>query len=257
MPTLDELLDLLSRSWNGGSGRDFWDYDGVSQDTLSFESYNYTFQQALQSLWGCTTLDELVIFMTHKLGYPIHILDLMGGAYFLEHPEQAGQITGIRYQDIDPYLIDYYQSNRYPRRHLFEKISACPNRQVIVSDVLSQDHWRQLHQVLPKVDLLVCRPVGLMDNERCIARTWNEKSDYAPFYHWLYQNILGLLKPDSIMISEVPDVYDDLEILSFLSKYDSSHSTQSTLFYAPEDHYRINGYKRRYIVVTCGIFKAQ
>mgnify|MGYP001572070828 CR=1 FL=1 len=77
-----------------------WDFDGVSWGPEHWMSYDYEMREGLGG-FGCRTFDELVVSLTKKLGRRPNVIDLMGGAYFIEHLENTETMVGIRIHPKD------------------------------------------------------------------------------------------------------------------------------------------------------------
>jgi hypothetical protein len=227
-----------------------WEFDGIPYTPDHWEGYNHETREGLNT-FGCKTFDDLVDKLEIKLGRKSNVIDLMGGAYFLESPEKAQSLTGIRINDKDQEFMDVYgeKTDIYSMR--FKKIIQSPNRKVIEADILSNNGWNTIkNSNLPLADLLVCRPVGPFDVRHSVSDRFDNPNAYAGLYISLFKRMLTLVnKKGGVIFTETPDVYSDKELKKFFDETDKVEGSHTTLFTVPDEDYHWGGMKRRYAVI--------
>ena len=230
-----------------------WGYDGVYEGIGSWAGYSHEMREGLGKL-GCETFDELVEVLGKELGRKPNVIDLMGGAYFLEEPENVNTLTGIRIHDKDSEYLEVYKDSDKNRAKLLKKIVEAPNRQVVEADILSNKGWKAVEEAdMPKADLLVCRPMGPFDVKHATAEVWEENvAAYAGLYSSLFKRMLNLVnKENGLIFTEVPDIYLDKEINIFFTEADKEYGLQTDIFAVVDKDYHFGGRVRRYAVIKC------
>lgn len=230
-----------------------WDFDGVSWGPEHFMSYDHEMREGL-SIFGCKAFDELVVSLGKKLGRKPKVIDLMGGAYFVEHPENTDTIVGIRIHPKDEVYLEVSKAFREERRLLYERIIGAKNRRVVDADVLSGSGWKTIQsEKMALADLLVCRPVGPFDDKRAMASQLDNPMTYAGLYVSLFKRMLKLVnRKDGIIFCEIPDIYSEAEAKDFFESIDREEGSETKIFTVPDREYQWGGAKRRYVVVQFG-----
>jgi hypothetical protein len=233
-----------------------WEFDGIPYSPDAWDSYNHEMRDGLNML-GCKTFDQLVGKLNNKLRHKPNVVDLMGGAYFLEDPEKTFTLTGIRIHDKDRDFNEIYKDGTDDFSRRFRKIIQSPNRKVFEADVLSNEGWATIRHNLPLADLLVCRPVGPFDNRNSLGDRFDNPNAYAGLYISLFKRMLGLVnKKSGVIFTEVPDVYSDGELKKFFTQLDRTEESQTTLFTVLDEDYHWGGAKRRYAVIQFSLAKS-
>ena len=234
-----------------------WDFDGVFWGPEDSRSYDYEMRQGL-GLFGCKTFDRLVLHLKKQLGRKPTVVDLMGGAYFLEGPQNTQTLVGIRIHPKDKVFLEasahYSQEGR---RDLYRKIISAPNRQIIEADILSNAGWQTiLRQNLAPADLLVCRPMGPFDDQNAMASRFDDPKFYAGLYVSLFARMLKLVNRTSgVVFCEIPDVYTEEQAVNFFRQVDIRESSRTEVFTVPDRDYHWGKLKRRYVVMRFGGLK--
>lgn len=248
-----KLVRLRGKWSEPDEGSKVWDFDGVSWGSEHFKSYDHEMREGL-STFGCKTFDELVVSLRKKLGRKPNVIDLMGGAYFIEHPENTDTMVGIRIHPKDEVYLKVGKTFREERRLLYERIIGAKNRRVVGADVLSGSGWKTIRsENLALADLLVCRPVGPFDNERAMAGQLDNPMTYAGLYVSLFRRMLKLVnRKDGTIFCEIPDIYSEAEAKVFFESVDREEGSETKIFMVPDEDYSWGGAKRRYVVVQFG-----
>lgn len=244
----------LSQKWfEPDSRRGYsWTFDGVPETPDHWMGYNFELAKGL-GMFKCSTFDQLVKKLTNHLCQKPNVLDLFGGAYFLDFPQQANTVIGVRIHDKDQENLEGFdRRDTYSAR--VQRIILSPNRKVIEADLLTEEGWNSL-STAPKTNLLVCRPVGLFDARHCMASVHDSPSDYTDLYVWLFNQALRLLSQNSLFFTEIPDIFEDEKIYKFFSQKDSDLKSKTTIFEVGCRDYDFAGYKRRYAVIRFGSTK--
>lgn len=231
-----------------------WDFDGAQVYPNHWMSYNHEMYFGLSAIFGCDTFDSLVVALSEKLGRKPHVIDLMGGAYFLNSPENTASLTGIRVHDKDSDFLEYKGGADDQEGQLYRKIIGCPNRRIIEADILSNAGWNTIYQQkLPPSDLLVCRPIGPFDCSHAIGDPLDDPTSYFGLYASLFRRMITLVNQNTgIVFTEIPDIVPDYELNTFFSTFDSSQKCQTDVFIVPDRSYHWVGVKRRYAVIQFG-----
>lgn len=246
-------LTALRKKWSepDSSKGKTWEYDGVYEGIGSWAGYSHEMREGLGN-WDCETFDELVEVLEKKLGRKPNVIDLMGGAYFLDKPENTNTLTGIRIHDKDEEYLEAFKDSDRSDAKIIKRIIKTPNRKVIEADILSNKGWRTIEEAdIPKADLLVCRPMGPFDVRHATAEVWEENlTVYAGLYSSLFKRMLKLVnKEDGLIFTEAPDIYSDEEIKIFFTEADKEHGLHIDIFTASDKDYHMGGCVRRYAVI--------
>jgi hypothetical protein len=231
-----------------------WDFDGVSPDPEGWTSYSYEMIDGL-SEFGCKTFDQLVDRLGNYLGRNPNVIDLMGGAYFLNFPEKTNTLTGIRIHNKDEDFIEAATDTSRVETKLIDKITKAQNRVIVEADILSSAGWKKIkEQNLEPADLLVCRPVGPFDNKRASVSRFDNPETYSGLYTSLFYRMTALVnKEDGVIFTEIPDIFEDADIKSFFDEVEVRERCKVSLFTVLDENYRWGGIKRRYAVVRFGM----
>lgn len=249
--TKSKLLSIR-KSWSSPdmSKGKTWEYDGIPSGIEGWDTYDNVMREGLFSL-GCKTFEDLIVKLTSDLGRKPNVIDLMGGAYFLDNPNITNTLTGIRIHDKDADFLEVHATNSKKIGERYRKIIGSPNRQVIEADILSNKGWNIIaNSNLPKADLLVCRPVGPFDIRHSLPGVDDKPAEFAGLYKSLFSRMLNIVNKDGgIIFTEIPDPYTNIEIEKFFVGIDKTAGSSSTVFTVPDKDYSWSGYKRRYAVV--------
>ncbi len=250
----DKLI-ALNKKWSEPDSKKgySWPYDGVRDTPNHWMGYNHELRGGLD-LFNCLSFDELVIWMNQRLGYQADVIDLMGGAYFLENPENTNLLTGIRVHDKDRDFLELYDRESSSKSSRVKKIIYSSNRTIIEADILKQEDWDRIYSLNKRAHLLVCRPVGVFDSYRSMANNFDNPAHYCNFYSWLFDNARKLLNPNSIFFTEIPDVFDDQSVYDFFNHQDIVNGTITQIYFVPDADYNCRGHQRRYAVILNGLF---
>jgi hypothetical protein len=245
-------LKNLRRVWSrGDEDKGFtWDFDGVLDTPDNWMGYSQEMSEGLNA-FSCKTFDELVLKIKEKKGRKPNVVDLMGGAYFLNNPENANSLTGIRIRNTDEDFLRVYKDKDTLVSKLITKITQSPNRKVIEADILSNTGWEAIKKEdVPLADLLVCRPVGPFDNKRATGNRFDAPEIYGGLYASLFKRMLTLVnRKDGVIFSEVPDIFSDSQIKEFFARADADNDSKTSVF-TVSANYQWGGIKRRYVVVS-------
>lgn len=227
-----------------------WDFDGVARSPEHWMGYNHEMREGLD-MFGSKTFDELIDRLNTKLNRKPNVLDLMGGAYFLNMPEKTESLIGIRIHNKDEDFLKVHNDVNDVFSRLLDKITKSPNRKIIEADILSNNGWKTIQKEnFALADLLVCRPVGPFDIKHSMGDRFDSPKVYAGLYASLFKRMLSLVnKKDGVIFTETPDVYSDDEIKNFFTEIDNKKGSQTTLFTVPDKDYQWGGAKRRYAVI--------
>lgn len=247
-------LKALRKKWSepdSKKGRT-WEYDGVYESYGSWAGYSYEMREGLGNL-GSETFDDLVDVLGKKLGRKPNVIDLMGGAYFLDKPKKTNTLTGIRIHNKDEdYMVEAHKDDGKSIAKTIRRIIKSPNRRIVEADILSNQGWRIIEKAgIPKADLLVCRPMGPFDVRHATANVWEENvAAYSGLYSSLFKRMLKLVnRKNGLIFTEVPDIYSDEEIKEFFSEADKEHGLQIEIFAVSDKDYHMGGRVRRYAVI--------
>ena len=230
-----------------------WEFDGVAHDPEHWMGYSHEMREGL-GMFGCKTFDKLTSYLREKLNRKPNVVDLMGGAYFLDFPENVGSLVGIRIHDKDTDFLEVSKKSKSERAWLLEKIIQSPNRRVIEADILTNAGWRVIKgENLPLADLVVCRPGGPFDVEHATVSRFDNPAIYAGLYTSLFRRMLKLVNKESgVVFTEIPDIFSDTEIDNFFVGIDKSEKSRTKVFTVPDVDYHWGGKKRKYAVVQFG-----
>lgn len=245
----------LSQKWSEPDSRKGWDwtFDGVPETPEHWMGYNFELSLGLKQ-FKCSNFDQLVKKLTRVLKQKPNVLDLFGGAYFLDFPTQTQTLTGVRIHDKDEeYLQGFDRRDSYSTR--VQNIILAPNRNVLEADLLTQAGWNKVFKEAPRADLLVCRPVGLFDVRHCMASVHDKAEEYEDLYIWLFNQAIKLLNKDSLFFTEIPDIFSDEKVIKFFSQKDQELKTKTKVFEVDSPDYRWADYQRRFAVIRSGSLK--
>lgn len=255
-PLSKSKLVSLREKWSSPdhAKMETWDFDGISWGSEHFMSYDHEMREGL-GIFGCKSFDEMVKYLGEKLGRKPNVVDLMGGAYFLEHPEDAETVVGIRLHPKDEVFLEVSKGYREDRRLLHERIIGAPNRRVVDADILSNAGWKVIrNENLTRADLLICRPVGPFDVRHATASRFDNPATYAGLYISLFRRVLKLVnKEHGVIFCGIPDIYSESEARDFFENIDGEKGSETKIFTVPDTDYHWGGAKRRYVVVQFGM----
>lgn len=211
---------------------DFWGIDGVS--VREDESYEHTFKNLLEYLGINSFPNYLQERKTH--GLTNHVLDLMGGAYFVpaECYEFLDSITGVRLSDPHDAYVHHIQSDyeftkkrNHPQSNdlkllkdyewalaSFEFMHGSSKRDVVYGSIFETATWSDLDHArvargIPKFDMIVCRPAGPFYGENILgARKYSKQTllKYAAVYDRVFELTLARLDQRGEMFLEIPGI---------------------------------------------------
>jgi len=245
---------FLRKKWAEPDSRqgESWDFDGIPDSSDRWMSYDHEMREGLAT-FGCKSFDALVVSLKNKLGRKPVVVDVMGGAYFLNKVENTSALIGVRVHDKDGDFIDVYGNSNNQLSKSYLKITKALNRKIIEADILTSSGWNLIRRENLSADLLLCRPVGLFDNHRAMSSVFDAPEIYAGMYASLFRRMLSLVnRKNGVVFTEVPDIFSNKMIELFFSEQDSNIGSQTTLFTVPDRDYSWGGLKRRYAVIRFG-----
>ncbi len=246
-------LNVLRKEWSKPDSKKegTWEYDGFYGEYYDYVmGYNHEMREGL-GIFECKTFDALVDVLNKKLDRKPNVIDLMGGAYFLDNPGNTNSLVGIRIHDKDEYIGSFYKSADGGRARVIKRVMTAPNRRVIEADILSNKGWKTIEKAgIPKADLLVCRPVGPLTFTQAMGNRFDEPRTYAGLYSSLFRRMLGLVnKHGGVIFTEAPAIYSGEEIKDFFTGVDEKEGSRTNIFKVPENIYYWGGENRRYAVI--------
>jgi len=136
---------------DGFGGPETWQSDGTHGTTKYDTDFSELYAETGQSSFTDLLKDR------KQLAQTTHILDLFGSGFFVENPELADSITGMRWGPIDRTSTDAHT------QLLLNQLPATPNE--ILGDAMNPKTWEKLKvsmrdRKIPKIDLVTMRPHG-------------------------------------------------------------------------------------------------
>lgn len=228
---------------------DSWGIDVFNRGPSSSNTYDCHFQ-AFLNLLGCTSFVELIDKL--KSNGDVHVLDLMGGAYFLD-PDQyqsVTSVTGMRLGNPEPGIVKFYTENiefdlersggkqtEHSRGLLqeladIELLNREEKRKVVYGSVYDRSSWRSLdtsmrERKIDSFDLVICRPYGPFF-ERYITgekpMSDKEKLRYGLVFDKAFREVLARVdKKNGVLFFQIPQIFDEQWILTWVKRAEARY----------------------------------
>ena len=132
--------------------KESWSFDGPIKTR---ETYEGQFEDLILELFPGANIDryfESFLSAQRENGFGANVLDLMGGAYFIENQGAADSLTGLRFGPFDrSQLPEGYSHSKVPTE--------------VLGDILNLETWKKLdlsmaQRGIDSMDLIVLNPVG-------------------------------------------------------------------------------------------------
>lgn len=242
-PKLFEPLKRARRT------NDFWGIDCVS--ISENETYDHTFKNLLDYL-KIESLAQLVKERKTQ-GQINHILDLMGGGYFItpENYPYLDSITGVRlsnpeesYKHLIEEDIEFIKQRNEPHPSdtdtlmsydwalaSLQYMQQSPKRSVVYGSVYETKTWSALDQSMadrkiPSFDLAFCRPAGPFYAENIIGEmklTKRSLMKYAAVFDRVFELALAKISRPGEMFIELPGIISTSWALKWAKKKADLH----------------------------------
>lgn len=211
-----------------------WSYDGIHLEKE--KSYEETFNQLL-SQFGAENFSDFVEQKAIKLGRSIRVLDLFGGAYFLEDLDNVSKIVGVRIKNMDNAFLE----QKYGQvKNRFSYLVNNPKRKIIEGDLYKGKTWRSIRDDNSSnsggegFDLIVCRPEGPFRNTNLqnIESISDDGVAREEIFVSLLERSLEILSgEDGTLFTQTPNLITDDSISSvFWSSYISKKEEEGYKF---------------------------
>lgn len=214
---------------------DNWGVDIFNDGVNGFYSYDARFQRLLRSVGNESFTNLFEERKNNKL--PVHVLDLMGGAYFLR-PNQyslVDSVTGVRLGNPEAGFIasceeelefDKKRNNGQPTEYTdllrtrmgwIQQLNSEGKRQVLYGSVYDKQTWDQLSasmtaRDIESFDIVICRPQGpffenyLTGGEKL---THYQKLKYGLVFDLTFREVLSRVnRENGMMFFQVPEMFD-------------------------------------------------
>lgn len=187
-----KLRRAFHKNWaTTSTHNDFWEVDPPFYEPGEEGSYDFLFAKLLAEERVSTFSEWLS--RRKEQGEQTHVLELFGSGYFVDHPEYADSITGVRLEensekvaavlgrnldrnrDEDGKELKRWQQTKYRRAldHL-QRIRQLPQWKVIEGNIYKASTWqaitqRQTQTGIPAFDLIVIKPEGMFRPQNILA----------------------------------------------------------------------------------------
>lgn len=199
---------------------DYWTWDGIQRENLY--SYENTFENFLYRL-GVKTFQELVDKKAIDLHKEVKVLDLFGGAYFLDDLKNVSKIVGVRLKNIDESVTEFTKQYLKDSTDLIKlkEIIHNPKRFIIEGDLYKTKTWAEIKKNEVQrdgsgFDVMVCRPEGPFGNSRLpnIKHIKDEGTAKEEIFVSLLEKAMNMLSTEKgILFVQGPDLNTDDKIL--------------------------------------------
>jgi len=223
-------------------GRGWWGFDSFKYQEGEGErrSYNDHFWEELQIIFKVNSFEELVKKISKERGRPINVLDLFGGAYFLNDLSHVENLIGFRKEDIEEDLLkDQNNTDR------LNALKSSDKHLVVTGDLFDLSDWRRLPASI-NYDLIVCRPEGPFRN-RIVNPREGAELNFKPRFEddtkssaflMLLKKALKRLEKGGVLVLQLPAL--ELENEADVSSEWSPEMLEDLSVYLTSNGYNLN-----------------
>jgi hypothetical protein len=228
--------------------QDSWGVDVFHDNVAGFYSYDSRFKILLRKLGYESFIEIIDHFGSNG---DCHVLDLMGGAYFLK-PNQYQSLTSITGLRLDNPEESFIRSNKeelvfdYNRngketeyskklKQELQDIDSLRNeekREVVYGSVYDKRTWRELSNSMHKrnidsFNLVICRPQGpfferYITGEKTLSN--REKLKYGLVFDKTFREVLARVnKSNGMLFFQIPQIFDSLWINEWVKRAESKY----------------------------------
>ena len=209
--------------------KDSWLWDGIEGG--SGAPYEYTFSHVL-NYFGFESFQQMVDQKAFDLHRELQVMDLFGGAYFLEDLENVSKIIGVRLRNVDKDLLkkEYTSFSFYPPsavKQKLQKLITDERRTILEGNLYKNATWEKIAQEAGDegFDLIVCRPEGPFGHsqfpEEDIRGVKAPGSVKGEIFVYFLERVLKLLSiQGGILFTQIPVIgIDKADMNSFWEGY--------------------------------------
>jgi hypothetical protein len=219
---------------------DIWAYDGMH----ATDNYDVEFAPLVRSL-GYRNINELVGVRAAELDRSLNILDLFGGAYFLENLDQVSKIIGVRLKNIDASLNTKEALQAWRSLHKEQELTELiqnPKREILEGNLYESKTWRALKERMSAdisgFDLIVCRPQGPFGHfaspktETIVNVKEDGTNAREQIFAMLLDRVLPLLSSEEgVLLTQTPAIDTDPKLVGqFWSEYERKKNQEGFEF---------------------------
>jgi hypothetical protein len=193
---------------------DIWEYDGIRGLENPRLSYEHTFEFFLDK-FNIESFQGLVDNRSKELNKKLKILDLFGGAYFIDDFKNVSQITGVRLSNPDEEFLSIVEGD-YNSEQYLRSLVENDKRNLIIGNLYSTKTWREIEKDNTSrggggFDLVVCRPEGpfvnAINKDISIKGVSDTGFSREEIFVSLLERALNLLSNDGGMLfTQTPDL---------------------------------------------------